>query len=74
MLSKLISKNVKNRKIYITMDNVQSVLDEAKGRIKAHETEALVNGRTERAHAYNLALTELLGVYNEMMLKQLQED
>ena len=64
----------KTKETHVYMRNVEKVLDAAKARIKAHEVEALTNDNYDRAHAYQMALTELAFVYSEIMLQQLKEN
>jgi len=73
MLSKLRKMTTK-KEVHIYMSNIQKVLDKAKERIKAHETEAIKENNYDRAHAYQMALTELAFLYSEIMLEQLKED
>ena len=64
----------KTKETHVYLRNVQKVIDAAKARIKAHETQAHANKDYDKAHAYEMALTELAFVYSEMMLEQLKED
>ena len=64
----------KPKETHVYLRNVEKVLDKAKARIKAHEVEALTNDNYDRAHAYQMALTELAFVYSEIMLQQLKEN
>ncbi len=73
MLSKL-KKMTTTREVHVYMSNVEKVLDKAKERIKAHETQAYVDNNYDRGHAYQMALIELAFVTSEIMLEQLKED
>lgn len=73
MLSKL-RKMTTERKVHVYMSNVEKVLDKAKERIKAHETQAYVDKNYDRGHAYHMALIELAFVTSEIMLEQLKEN
>ncbi len=64
----------KTKETYVYMRNVEKVLDAAKARIKAHETEAFAKDDYERGHAYQLALIELAFVTSQIMLEQLKEN
>lgn len=64
----------KPKETHVYLSNVQKVLDKAKARIKAHEVEALTNEKFDRAHAYQMALTELAFLYSEIMIEQLKEN
>tara|TARA_Y100001973_G_C5204906_1_gene340742 strand:+ start:1610 stop:1852 length:243 start_codon:yes stop_codon:yes gene_type:complete len=64
----------KTKETYVYMRNVEKVLDEAKARIKAHETEAFANDDYVRGHAYQMALIELAFVTSQIMLEQLKEN
>jgi len=64
----------KPKETHVYLRNVEKVLDKAKARIKAHEVEALTNEKFDRAHAYQMALTELAFLYSEIMLEQLKEN
>ena len=64
----------KPREKHVYMRNVEKVLDKAKARIKAHETQALEDEKYEEAHAYQMAIGELAFIYSEIMLEQLKND
>ena len=64
----------KTKETHVYMRNVEKVLDAAKARIKAHETQAYVEKNYDRAHAYHMALIELAFVTSEIMLQQLKEN
>ena len=64
----------KPKETHVYMRNVENVLDKAKARIKAHETQALVDKDYDKAHAYQMAITELAFIYSEIMLEQLKND
>ena len=64
----------KPKETHVYLRNVEKVLDKAKARIKAHEVEALTNENHNRAHAYEMALTELAFIYSEILLEQLKEN
>ena len=64
----------KPRETHVYMRNVVKVLDKAKARIKAHETQAYADENYDRAHAYHMALIELAFVTSEIMLQQLKEN
>lgn len=53
----------------VRIETVNKVLDAAKARIKAHETEALTEGNHDRAHAYQMALVELAFLSSEVILE-----
>ena len=72
-LQKLFNAN-KTKETHVYLSNVQKVLDKAKARIKAHETKALVEKDYDKAHAYQMAITELAFIYSEIMLEQLKND
>ena len=55
----------KPKETHVYLRNVEKVIDAAKARIKAHEVEALTNDNYDRAHAYQMALTELAFLYSE---------
>ena len=71
---KEIFSAAKTKETHVYMRNVEKVLDAAKARIKAHETQAYVDNNYDRAHAYHMALIELAFVTSEIMLQQLKEN
>tara|TARA_R100001440_G_scaffold25794_1_gene41939 strand:- start:186 stop:428 length:243 start_codon:yes stop_codon:yes gene_type:complete len=64
----------KPKETHVYLRNVEKVLDAAKARIKAHETEAFANDDYKSAHAYQMALIELAFVTSQIMLEQLKEN
>ena len=64
----------KPKETHVYLRNVEKVLDAAKARIKAHETQAYVDKNYDRAHAYHMAIIELAFVTSEIMLQQLKEN
>ena len=64
----------KPKETHVYLRNVEKVLDKAKARIKAHETQAYVDKDHDKAHAYHTAIIELSFVTSEIMLEQLKED
>ena len=71
---KEIFSAAKTKETHVYMRNVGKVLDAAKARIKAHETQAHADKDYDKAHAYHTALIELAFVTSEIMLEQLKED
>ena len=81
MLKELFEKSlpnyyeqVSNKEVYVYMSNVEKVIEEAKDRIKNHQTKAHNEERYDEAHAYHMAWLELAFISTEILSKQLTSE